>query len=111
MSSGTVVTFELAYNRVLDKLSLIDISNNLGDAKSLITIRPPPPPRDGARGPGRHRSRRRVVRVSVGLEGTDDLIADLDRALELSVSRHSDARRPAARSAGTRGTPGGCRIR
>ena len=39
---GTVVTFELAGGTkqsafdVLDKLQVIDISNNLGDAKSLM---------------------------------------------------------------------------
>src|SRR6202011_2325794 len=50
---GTVVTFELdapadrAKQRafeVLDKLRLIDISNNLGDTKSLITHPPTPTP-------------------------------------------------------------------
>ena len=67
---------------MLDKLRVIDISNNLGDSKTLIT---PPShhhaPRHGSGGPGGHRPGRRVVRISVGLEGTEDLIADLDRAL------------------------------
>jgi O-succinylhomoserine sulfhydrylase len=88
---GTVVTFELdapedggkqrAFE-VLDKLRVIDISNNLGDAKSLITH--PATTTHRAMGPeGRDAIGLgdAVVRVSVGLEGTDDLIADLDRAL------------------------------
>lgn len=86
---GTVITFELdaadgkarAFE-VLDKLQLIDISNNLGDAKSLITH--PATTTHRAMGPEGRAAiglGDGVVRVSVGLEGTDDLIADLDRAL------------------------------
>ncbi len=88
---GTVVTFELeapegkAKERafeVLDKLALIDISNNLGDAKSLITH--PATTTHRAMGPEGRAAiglGDGVVRISVGLEGTEDLIADLDRAL------------------------------
>jgi O-succinylhomoserine sulfhydrylase len=88
---GTVVTFELdapedrgkerAFE-VLDKLSVIDISNNLGDAKTLITH--PATTTHRAMGPEGRAAiglGDGVVRVSIGLEGTDDLIADLDRAL------------------------------
>jgi O-succinylhomoserine sulfhydrylase len=88
---GTVVTFELdapegagkqrAFE-VLDKLSLIDISNNLGDSKSLITH--PATTTHRAMGPEGRAAiglGDGVVRISVGLEGTEDLIADLDRAL------------------------------
>ena len=88
---GTVVTFELACAdgkgkqrafEVLDKLSIIDISNNLGDAKTLITH--PATTTHRAMGPEGRAAiglGDAVVRVSVGLEGTEDLIADLDRAL------------------------------
>ncbi|ETW25796.1 O-succinylhomoserine sulfhydrylase [Mycobacterium gastri 'Wayne'] len=88
---GTVVTFALdapesaAKQRafeVLDKLALIDISNNLGDAKSLVTH--PATTTHRAMGPEGRAAiglGDGVVRISVGLEGTDDLIADLDRAL------------------------------
>ncbi len=88
---GTVVTFELDAARdagkqrafeVLDKLRIIDISNNLGDAKSLITH--PSTTTHRAMGPEGRAAiglGDAVVRVSVGLEGTDDLIADLDQAL------------------------------
>ena len=88
---GTVVTFELnaasdagkqrAFE-VLDKLRIIDISNNLGDAKSLITH--PSTTTHRAMGPEGRAAiglGDAVVRVSVGLEGTEDLIADLDQAL------------------------------
>jgi O-succinylhomoserine sulfhydrylase len=88
---GTVVTFALdcaesaAKQRafeVLDKLELINISNNLGDAKSLVTH--PATTTHRAMGPeGRVAIGLGdgVVRISVGLEGTDDLIADIDQAL------------------------------
>jgi O-succinylhomoserine sulfhydrylase len=85
---GTVVTFELAGGtkerafEVLDNLQLIDISNNLGDAKTLITH--PATTTHRAMGPEGRAAiglGDGVVRVSIGLEGTEDLIADLDRAL------------------------------
>src|SRR6202008_3697391 len=85
---GTVVTFELKGGsqhrafEVLDKLQIIDISNNLGDSKSLITH--PPTTTHRAMGPEGRAAiglGDGVVRVSVGLEGTEDLITDLDQAL------------------------------
>jgi O-succinylhomoserine sulfhydrylase len=84
---GTVVTFELAGGKdeafaLMNTLEIVDISNNLGDAKSLITHpattthrRLTPEARlavgitDG------------VCRVSVGLEDVRDLIEDFERAL------------------------------
>ena len=88
---GTVVTFELVAPEgrgkerafeVLDKLKLVDISNNLGDAKSLITH--PATTTHRAMGPEGRAAiglGDGVVRISIGLEGTDDLITDLDQAL------------------------------
>ncbi|MGE2729288.1 O-succinylhomoserine sulfhydrylase [Mycolicibacterium vaccae] len=85
---GTVVTFELAGGtkerafEVLDKLQIVDISNNLGDAKSLITH--PATTTHRAMGPEGRAAiglGDGVVRISVGLEGVEDLIGDLDRAL------------------------------
>jgi len=85
---GTVVTFEIGGGtkerafEVLDKLQVIDISNNLGDAKSLITH--PATTTHRAMGPEGRAAiglGDGVVRVSVGLEGTEDVIADLDQAL------------------------------
>ena len=85
---GTVVTFELAGGtkerafEVLDKLAVVDISNNLGDAKSLITH--PATTTHRAMGPEGRAAiglGDGVVRISVGLEGTEDVIKDLDQAL------------------------------
>jgi O-succinylhomoserine sulfhydrylase len=85
---GTVVTFELKGGskdrafEVLDKLQIVDISNNLGDSKSLITH--PATTTHRAMGPEGRAAiglGDGVVRISVGLEGTEDLISDLDQAL------------------------------
>jgi O-succinylhomoserine sulfhydrylase len=88
---GTVVTFEVdvpdsaAKHRafeVLDKLRLINISNNLGDSKSLVTH--PATTTHRAMGPEGRAAiglGDGVVRISVGLEGTEDLINDIDQAL------------------------------
>jgi O-succinylhomoserine sulfhydrylase len=84
---GTLVTFEIAGGkeaafRTLNALKLIDISNNLGDAKSLVTH-----PATTTHQRLKPEERRHlgitdgVIRLSVGLETVDDLIADLDRAL------------------------------
>lgn len=87
LGGGTVVTFEIDGAKaeafaVMNALEIIDISNNLGDSKSLITHpattthrRLTPEARaavgitDG------------VLRVSVGLEDVRDVIGDLERAL------------------------------
>lgn len=89
---GTVVTFELNDRagidgktrafEVLNGLQIVDISNNLGDSKSLITH--PATTTHRAMGPEGRASiglTDAAVRLSVGLEGVDDLLADLDRAL------------------------------
>lgn len=89
---GTVVTFELNDHdgvdgkkrafEVLNALRVIDISNNLGDSKSLITH--PATTTHRAMGPDGRAAiglTDAVVRLSVGLEGVDDLLADLDQAL------------------------------
>jgi O-succinylhomoserine sulfhydrylase len=72
--------------RFLDALEIIKISNNLGDAKSLITHP----------GTTTHKNLAEdariaigivggTVRLSVGLEDVDDLIADIDQALAASA--------------------------
>ncbi|MFT4127249.1 MAG: O-succinylhomoserine sulfhydrylase [Gordonia sp. (in: high G+C Gram-positive bacteria)] len=89
---GTVVTFELNDRagvagkqrafEVLNALRIIDISNNLGDSKSLITH--PATTTHRAMGPEGRAAiglTDSVVRLSVGLEGIDDLLGDLDHAL------------------------------
>lgn len=89
---GTVVTFEVAAPEheakkrafeVLNRLRIVDISNNLGDAKTLITH--PATTTHRAMGPERRAGiglSDGVVRISVGLEDVEDLLADLDRALD-----------------------------
>jgi O-succinylhomoserine sulfhydrylase len=68
--------------RVLDRLRIIDISNNLGDAKSLITH---PATTTHQRLPAAERARLGIhdnlVRLSVGLEDPADLLDDLSQAL------------------------------
>ncbi len=89
---GTLVSFEVeggkaAAFRLANALSIIGISNNLGDAKSLVThpattthqrlapeVRAELGISDG------------ILRLSVGLEDVDDLIEDLSHALQ-QVSR------------------------
>ena len=84
---GSIVVFEVAGGkagafRFLDALRLIDISNNLGDAKSLITH--PATTTHQRLGP-EERARMGIsdgmVRLSVGLEDAEDLKEDLDRAI------------------------------
>ena len=68
---------------LLDALRVIDISNNLGDAKSLITH--PATTTHRAMGPEGRAAiglTDGVVRLSVGLEDTEDLIDDLGQALK-----------------------------
>jgi O-succinylhomoserine sulfhydrylase len=88
---GTVVTFALAAAEneakkrafeVLDALRLVNISNNLGDSKSLITH--PATTTHRAMGPEGRAAvgiTDGVVRLSVGLEDTEDLLSDLEHAL------------------------------
>jgi O-succinylhomoserine sulfhydrylase len=87
-AGGTTLGIEFAGSqkeafKFMDSLRIIDISNNLGDSKSLITH------------PASTTHRRlspevqaemgitpSVLRLSVGLEHVDDLIKDLDQALK-----------------------------
>ncbi len=86
--AGTLVTFELPGGKpqafaFLNALELIDISNNLGDTKSLITH--PTTTTHRAMGPeGRAQIgvTDGMIRLSVGLEDPEDLAEDLLQALE-----------------------------
>jgi len=87
-AGGTLVCFDLAAGTkeaafaLLNRLGLIVISNNLGDAKSLITH---PATTTHQRLTVEERATLGIgpatLRLSVGLEHPDDLIADLTRAL------------------------------
>lgn len=85
---GTVVTFEIDGGRdeafaVVDRLRIVDISNNLGDSKSLVTH--PATTTHRRLGPDVRKQMGitdGVIRISVGLEDVEDVIADIDQALE-----------------------------
>lgn len=86
-AGGTMVTFELANGKeaafdLLRNLQIIDISNNLGDAKSLVTHPASTTHRNiGQEARDAMGITEGMVRLSVGLEDTGDLIADLQQAL------------------------------
>ncbi|QIG79098.1 trans-sulfuration enzyme family protein [Stakelama tenebrarum] len=84
---GPIFSFEVAGGRsqahgLLDSLGLIDISNNIGDSRSLMTH---PASTTHASVAEEKRLEMGVtegmLRLNVGLEDPDDLIADLDQAL------------------------------
>ncbi len=84
---GSLVAFDLgsqeAAFRFLNRLELLDISNNLGDAKSMATH-----PSTTTHRAMTEEQRLEIgltagwVRVSVGLEGAGDLARDIERALD-----------------------------
>ena len=84
---GTLVAFRVGGGRaeafaVLNRLRLIKISNNLGDAKSLITH--PASTTHSKIAPAERLSvgiTEDMLRLSVGLEDVEDLLADLGQAL------------------------------
>jgi O-succinylhomoserine sulfhydrylase len=87
LGGGTLVAFELAGGKAAaygfaNQLSIIKISNNLGDAKSLITH---PATTTHQRLTPEARAALGVsdglLRLSIGLEDVDDLIEDLEAAL------------------------------
>ena len=88
---GTVIAIDVgtgeAAFRLLNALEIIDMSNNLGDAKSLITHpwttthRSTPEPERLAVG-----LTEGCVRLSVGLEGIGDLKRDLARGLDQALA-------------------------
>ena len=84
---GGVVTFDLKAGKwaafeTLNRLQIVDISNNLGDAKSLATH---PATTTHMRIGAEERTKLGItdgtIRLSVGLEDADDIIADLVQAL------------------------------
>jgi len=89
---GTVVTFDLAPAqggdtkaaafRVMDALRLFELSNNLGDAKSIVTHPATTFHRSlGPEGRAAIGESDGTIRLSVGLEDVEDLKEDLARAL------------------------------
>jgi len=96
-SGGTMLAFEVrggkeAAFRMANALGIVGISNNLGDAKSLVThpettthqrLKPEQRAALGI-GPG-------LLRLSVGLEDADDLIEDLCQALDQAAPQRRAA--------------------
>ncbi|MGI9371879.1 MAG: O-succinylhomoserine sulfhydrylase [Hyphomicrobiales bacterium] len=86
-AGGTMVTFEVDGERdvafdILRRLQVIDISNNLGDSKSLITHPASTTHRNlGEEGRAAVGITESMLRLSVGLEDIDDLKEDLAQAL------------------------------
>jgi O-succinylhomoserine sulfhydrylase len=90
-AGGSVVTFNLADGkgaafRFCDALRVIDISNNLGDSKSLVTH---PATTTHMRIGAAERERLGIgegcIRLSVGLEDPADLLEDLGQALDAAA--------------------------
>ena len=85
---GGVVTFEVAGGkaaafRLANALKLVDVSNNLGDTKSLLTH---PATTTHQRMSPEARAQAGVtdgmLRIAVGLEDSEDICEDLDEALK-----------------------------
>jgi O-succinylhomoserine sulfhydrylase len=86
-NGGTLVSFDLGSRAAaftfMDALQVIDISNNLGDAKSMVTH-----PTTTTHRAMDEDSRQRMgiteglVRFSAGLESLADLSRDIERALD-----------------------------
>lgn len=86
-SGGNMIAFELKGGKkaafaFMNKLKVIDISNNLGDAKSLITH---PASTTHSNIPAKERATLGItdglMRLSVGIEDESDLIKDVRQAL------------------------------
>jgi O-succinylhomoserine sulfhydrylase len=86
-AAGPIFSFEVDGGRkqahgLLDALGLIDISNNIGDSRSLMT-HPASTTHSGVAEDQRLLMGvdEGMLRLNVGLEDPEDLIADLDQAL------------------------------
>jgi len=87
IAGGTLIAFDLgsqaAAFKMLNRLQIVDISNNLGDARSMATH-----PTTTTHRSMTEEQRQEIgltegwVRLSVGLEGAGDLSRDLGRALD-----------------------------
>ena len=89
-AGGTLVTFDVGDKatafRVLDALRVVDISNNLGDARSMVTH---PATTTHMKVGAEERARLGItdgtIRLSVGLEDVEDIIADVTGALDVAA--------------------------
>src|SRR3954464_596109 len=94
---GGIVTFGVkggveAGRRLIDSVQIFSLLANVGDAKSLIIH--PASTTHSQLDPSEQESTGvtpDLIRLSVGLEHVDDLIADLDRALSIALGEASTA--------------------
>jgi O-succinylhomoserine sulfhydrylase len=98
-AGGSLVTFDVkggkdAAFRFMNALQIVDVSNNLGDAKSLATH---PATTTHMRVGAEERAKLGItdgtIRLSVGLEDVADLIADLSEALDAIAPAPAPTRR------------------
>jgi O-succinylhomoserine sulfhydrylase len=98
-AGGSLVTFDVkggkeAAFRFMNALRIVDVSNNLGDAKSLATH---PATTTHMRVGAEERAKLGItdgtIRLSVGLEDVADLIADLSEALDAIAPAPAPTRR------------------
>ena len=86
-ATGPVFAFDVGSREtafaVLDALELIDLSNNIGDSRSLM-CHPASTTHAGMTAEARAEMgvSEGLLRINVGLEDVADLIEDLDRALD-----------------------------
>ena len=86
LQGGSIVTFVIKGNnafKFMNALNIFDISNNLGDTKSLVTH----PATTTHRVIGEEARKKlnipdTMIRLSIGLEDVDDLIEDIESALK-----------------------------
>jgi O-succinylhomoserine sulfhydrylase len=99
-AGGSLVTFDVtggkeAAFRFMNALRIVDISNNLGDSKSLATH---PATTTHMRVGAEERAKLAItdgtVRLSVGLEDVADLTVDLSEALDSIAPEQAPTRRP-----------------
>ena len=100
-AGGSLVTFDVtggkeAAFRFMNALQIVDVSNNLGDAKTLATH---PATTTHMRVGAEERAKLGItdgtIRLSVGLEDLADLVADLAEALDAISPSPAPARRVA----------------
>ena len=86
LQGGSIVTFVIKGNnafRFMNELNIFDISNNLGDTKSLVTHPATTTHRVvGEEGRKELNIPDTMIRLSIGLEDVDDLIEDIEGALK-----------------------------
>ena len=86
LQGGSIVTFIIKGNnafKFMNALNIFDISNNLGDTKSLVTHPATTTHRViGEEGRKKLEITDTMIRLSIGLEDVDDLIEDIENALK-----------------------------